>query len=89
MAVSSIPVHLEQNPPNATFFSPHDAPQLAGILREWWSALPPGPHWQSEQPAHEQNRLDLINYGRKFLGIARNDTVALTPPGRSRGPAFS
>jgi glycosyltransferase involved in cell wall biosynthesis len=77
LALSDLPVHREQNPPRAYFFSPHSPHQLAEILAPWWSQLKPGPDWDGEQQALLQNRRDLENFGRQFLFIAHQASQAI------------
>ena len=67
--LSDIPVHLEQNPPNAYFFDPSSAESLATHLRESWETLTPGPHLEQEAIAKENNRLNIEEFGLKFLDI--------------------
>jgi glycosyltransferase involved in cell wall biosynthesis len=68
--LSDIPVHREQNPPGARFFSPDDAEGLANLIADAWTNLPPGPDLAAEQAAREQANARIVEVGRTFLAIA-------------------
>ena len=68
--LSDLPVHREQNPPGARFFSPDSATELAAALEEAWSTLAPGPHLGREQAAQVAAAERIRAVGRRFLEIA-------------------
>ena len=67
--VSDIPIHREQVPPNAQFFNPKDAGQLAGQLARDWRNLSPGPDLKQEQIARQETEKRAVDFGRTFLKI--------------------
>jgi glycosyltransferase involved in cell wall biosynthesis len=76
IALSDLPVHLEQNPPNALFFPRNDPAQLAEILEQWWHQLQPGVNLAAEVVARENNHLRIQSFAHKFLAIAGIDPVS-------------
>lgn len=59
LLLSNLAVHQEQAPENARYFDPHNAEELAGILRSCWNDLEPGPRPEREHIAsvsYEQKR---------------------------------
>ena len=67
--LSDIPIHREQDPPNAVYFNPDSAEELATHLRYDWEHLIPGPDLASEARAAVQSRELGIRYARNFLSI--------------------
>jgi len=69
--LSDIQVHLEQNPPNAVYFS-HCSPEaLADVIATAWDTLSPGPCLSDEQAALAAQDKLVTGYARTFLRIAR------------------
>lgn len=68
--LSSIPVHVEQDPPFGRYFEPMDVEHLAAILRDTWNS-PPTDDQQSEmaQAAQLGLRERTLAYGRRYVGI--------------------
>lgn len=67
--LSTIPVHVEQNPPNSYFFDPTNAEELASLVRDQWMK-----HVDFSID-YENVARDLYNqkralYGREFLQLA-------------------
>jgi glycosyltransferase involved in cell wall biosynthesis len=60
VVVSDIPVHREQNPDNAFYFSPKDDLKLAEILKEIWTNNKYAPSEPSEE-VKQQLKLNLLN----------------------------
>ena len=75
IAISDIPVHLEQHPPGARVFARDSAESLAAILAEWWTTLAPGPE-PSEAAAQTAAAGALLASGARFLEIAYADSTA-------------
>jgi glycosyltransferase involved in cell wall biosynthesis len=75
IALSDLPVHLEQNPPDVLFFARSDPAQLAEILEKWWHQLEPGVNLVEEEIARENNYLRIQSFAHKFLAIAGIDPV--------------
>jgi len=71
IALSNLDVHREQDPPQARFFDPQSPEALAEILSEWWQTLPPGPDREMEALARMRGERELVDYGRRFLKLAR------------------
>ena len=69
--LSDIPVHLEQNPPNSTFFERHSSESLATILANSWQSFNPGPNLEQEAIAKTNNALEIQNFGYNFLEITK------------------
>jgi glycosyltransferase involved in cell wall biosynthesis len=70
IALSDIPVHLEQSPPNALFFGKNNPHELATILKEWWESTEPGVDFHQEAIGKE-NALEQIRcIAYTFLDIA-------------------
>jgi glycosyltransferase involved in cell wall biosynthesis len=72
--ISDIPVHREQNPPRASFFSAQDAQQLAEILVKTFDEAKPGPDLALESQARAQLPARIEEYGRSFLEIVNEAT---------------
>lgn len=69
--LSDLPVHLEQNPPNSAFFERNSPESLAALLGKWWQNLHPGPNLEQEASSKTNSRLEVQNFGGKFLAIAQ------------------
>lgn len=65
--VSDIPIHREQKPPDAFFFSPENADQLADLLAREWKNLTPGPDIDKEKKANKEQHERAQAYARAFL----------------------
>jgi glycosyltransferase involved in cell wall biosynthesis len=70
IALSDIPVHLEQNPPRAAFFKKDDPSDLANILKAWWESEDTGFNLAQENIAREKAFLKVQEMAYKFLDIA-------------------
>jgi glycosyltransferase involved in cell wall biosynthesis len=71
VVLSDLEVHREQNPPGARFFDRTSAESLAAALAEVWKNENPGPDRTREGQA-ETAALDAqLQFGRRFLAIAR------------------
>lgn len=69
MYVSDIPVHREQQPPNAVFFPLGEAEQLAELVGMDWPNLKPGPDSRSEGEARAEQHGRTLTFARTFLQI--------------------
>jgi hypothetical protein len=69
--LSDIQVHVEQNPPNAVYFSPHSPEALARVIETAWDTLSPGPCLSDEQAALAAQDKLVTAYARTFLRIAQ------------------
>ena len=67
--VSDIPVHREQEPPQARFFNPHNAEELADLIARDWRGLVPGPNLEQEKQGREETARRAVILGRTFLQI--------------------
>jgi len=76
MYVSDIPVHREQQPPNAAFFRLGDAEQLAELVAKDWPDLAPGPDPKSEHEARAQQHERALTFARTFLRILERTVAA-------------
>jgi glycosyltransferase involved in cell wall biosynthesis len=70
IALSDIPVHLEQNPPRAAFFKKDEPADLANILKDWWESEDIGFDIVQENTAREKAFLKVQEMAYKFLDIA-------------------
>ena len=68
--LSDIPVHKEQNPNYCSYFSPTSDEQLAAILANRWSCLPPGPNPIAERDARRDLGTRILDSARVFCDIA-------------------
>jgi hypothetical protein len=78
LALSSIPVHREQNPADARYFDPDDVPGLCSILQELWN-MPPG----CDEGARERASASLLERTREY-GEAYIDLVQQVQLGHLR-----
>jgi glycosyltransferase involved in cell wall biosynthesis len=69
--LSDLTVHREQDPPEAVFFAPRQADELAQVLSERHDRLPAGPDDEGERQTLASHRKLLLEYAREFLDIAR------------------
>lgn len=70
MFLSDIPVHKEQNPPQAVYFSPHSPEQLAEELCRAWNGLPSGQCREMEEEALKSYNRLITEYARDFMAVA-------------------
>jgi glycosyltransferase involved in cell wall biosynthesis len=73
IALSNIPVHIEQNPPNALFFDKNDPAQLAVILKTWWEDDMAGFNETEENMARQSNYKRIQDVGYEFMKIAKGE----------------
>jgi len=78
--LSDLPVHREQDPPQATFLAPHDAGALAQCLAETFAAGRPGPDPELEAAARARLPERTRAFGKAFVAI-----VAEVVEGQRRG----
>jgi len=69
MLLSDFPVHLEQNPPHSEFFEQGNAEQLAQLIASANSQLEPGPDFEKELLAKQDNARRVRAFGQQFLEI--------------------
>jgi len=67
--LSDLPVHREQNPPRAIYFSPFDPHQLAEALCHAYKSNAPGPNMDLEMQARQDLTKRLRDFGDQFLDI--------------------
>ncbi len=84
--VSDIPVHREQEPPDATYTPPLDAEALAGRLLAAWRDLAPGQGRMAAEQAGEEAARRLAEYGQNLLALLRATTGQ--PTSRQPGPGI-
>ena len=80
IVLSDIPVHLEQDPPHATFFATGDAKDLSTRLASAWTIASPGPDPERETAAREAGLVASHTYGRRFLSIMGAASSAASTP---------
>jgi len=69
--LSDIPVHREQDPPDAQYFDPLSSADIAVLLAKDWETLMPGPDRTREERALQLQRNRALGYARSFLRIVR------------------
>lgn len=69
--LSDIPVHREQNPPQAIFFDPHDHQALADSLVRVFEENQPGSYSELEKLARDQLPRRTQEFGRAFVEVVR------------------
>lgn len=67
--LSDLPVHREQDPPDAVFFDAHAAEQLAAVIARDWTQLRPGPDPERERQAFAEQTERARHFARTFLAI--------------------
>ncbi|MBK8021788.1 MAG: glycosyltransferase family 4 protein [Chloroflexi bacterium] len=67
--VSDLPVHREQNPPQARYFVPRDPQALADALIEVDAKVHPGPDLELEQSAREDLPRRTSAFGEAFMRV--------------------
>jgi len=67
--LSNLKVHKEQNPPCASYFSPHNACELAEILKEKWLNCKSEPDFELEKNAQENMKKRIIEFGKNYQKI--------------------
>ncbi|MBA9031434.1 glycosyltransferase [Rhizobium leguminosarum] len=71
IVLSNIDVHLEQAPPNASYFVAGDQNDLADKLGKAWLTSEAGPDFKQEDAARKAANLNSLAYARTFLSIMR------------------
>ena len=66
---SNIPVHREQNAPDANYFDPSNPQQLADLLVKYYYEGQPGPEREHERLARQSFLLRAETFGRNFLTL--------------------
>lgn len=79
--LSDISVHLEQDPPGATYFDRNNPDDLAQKLYELWQELSPGPDVVMETRARESLPARLAEFGARFVAIAQEASAGMTRRG--------
>lgn len=72
LVLSDLRVHREQAPPEARFFHPESAEDMARALAEAWQALEPGPRPLAEEKALADYGLRRLEFGRRFVEVAQS-----------------
>jgi glycosyltransferase involved in cell wall biosynthesis len=70
LLLSDIPVHREQDPPGARYFSPESPEALADLMASAWADWPAGPDPEAERVARSTAERRLVEVGKRFLEIA-------------------
>jgi glycosyltransferase involved in cell wall biosynthesis len=82
--LSDIPIHREQHPPDAVYFSAGSSEQLADILARDWPGLSPGPDLGKESKARVENENQSRAFARNFLKIVDAAHRAWSPKGSAK-----
>ncbi|MDD5564333.1 MAG: glycosyltransferase family 1 protein [Thermoanaerobaculaceae bacterium] len=67
--ISDIPIHREQDPPDATYVPPDDPSALASALASAWHRIQPGREPEREQRARADAARKLESYGASFTAL--------------------
>ena len=78
--LSDIPVHVEQNPPNAKFFSPESVDSLIHLLAADWDNLKPDSDYQAESIAQEALEERITSSAYELCNIIRSAWTSLKVP---------
>jgi len=70
--LSDFPVHVEQNPPYARFFTRGNHEELAELIKIAYEDLEPGPDHEREKATVAQSYERTVEMGRTFIQIARS-----------------
>ncbi|PZO38694.1 MAG: glycosyltransferase [Pseudanabaena frigida] len=73
MLLSDFSVHLEQNPPNSSFFERHSPQQLAHLIDECWNSPIVTPDLEQEALARDRNAQETQEFAYRFLAIANGN----------------
>jgi glycosyltransferase involved in cell wall biosynthesis len=74
LLLSNISVHLEQNPPRTSFFSPDDPNALAALMKQIWHAPPETPSAERERASLEDLRRRTETFGRGYIRLVKEIT---------------
>lgn len=69
--VSDIPVHREQDHPQARYFDPRNSEELAAVMKTAWLTWPAGAHAENEAKALEGLKHRTGEFGRRYIEIVR------------------
>ncbi len=69
--ISDIPIHREQDPPDAQFFNPESPQEIANLIAKDWAQLSPGPDRTKEQEAFVVQKTRAVTFARLFVKITR------------------
>lgn len=69
MILSDIPIHREQNPPQAIFFAPDDVPGLSVILQNIWEEDAPVPNDAMELAAKRMLKKRTTQFAEQYQAI--------------------
>jgi glycosyltransferase involved in cell wall biosynthesis len=68
--LSDLAVHREQNPPEVSYFNPHNPDELATLLETGWTNLSVGPNLEREVSAQQAAIEQLQTFAHSFLTLA-------------------
>lgn len=71
LILSNLPVHFEQDPPDARFFQQDSASDLAAAIKQVLPDLTPGPNLEAEEQSKQVNQVQCKAYARQFLEIVQ------------------
>ena len=71
LVLSGLRVHREQAPAGTRFFDPDSAEDMAAVLAQAWTALPPGPRPEAERLAVATYQLRRAQFAYRFTEVAR------------------
>jgi glycosyltransferase involved in cell wall biosynthesis len=80
--LSDIPVHREQAPRGAAYFSAESEDELAALLMATWPGLAPGPDREAERRAQHEVQGLLSGAAKKFCVIAQEASRLHTGQGK-------
>lgn len=69
--LSDIPVHREQNPPNAVFFNQEDYEDLANKIGLIWSTKLTGPNLEMEKKAQQDFQEHMEYFAESFMSVVK------------------
>ena len=69
LLLSDLPPHREQDPPQTTYFDPHDVEALADRMEEVWDQVRPGPDSQLEAQARDEYSDRVRQFAQAFMSV--------------------
>jgi glycosyltransferase involved in cell wall biosynthesis len=77
IVLSDIMPHREHKHPDAVYFDPHDAEELAGKLKDIWANTEGGPDKKSEEHAREELPLRIKKSAESFFSVVKEAASGL------------
>jgi len=73
--LSDLPVHLEQNPPDAVYYDTSSSTSLSEAMHDAWTYWQLGPNYEHEKRAKMESQILIKRMGEDFLDIVKAVTM--------------